>query len=136
MYVFQSLIIFNYCKISFNKDIESIQNYKKKLIIVAICIQHIDIPKKKLRNSFIVALKTIARSIKRCRFKPPREIIYTRSFIYICELLQKFTYTFLYILLWTSAPCHKQWNINKYTNYHSYTSTHTMTYKPTQWYPK
>ena len=119
-------------KISSNKDIESIQNYNKKLIIVAICILHIDIPKKKLRNSFIVALKTISISRKRCRFKPPRWSVfflidtYTHSFIYICEHLQKFTYTFLFILLWTSTPCHKQWNINKYTNYHSYTSIHTM----------
>ena len=80
----------------------------------------------------LVALKTISISRKRCRFKPPRWSVfflidtYTHSFIYICEHLQKFTYTFLYILLWTSIPCHKQWNINKYTNYHSYTSTHTM----------
>ena len=46
------------------KILKAFRIIKKNLIIVAICILHIDIAEKKLQNSFIDALKTIARSRK------------------------------------------------------------------------
>ena len=52
------------------------------MIIVSICTLHIDISEKKLRNSFIVALKTIARSTKRLRFKPSREKLLRNKYPY------------------------------------------------------
>ena len=64
------------------KILKAFKIIKKNLIIVAICILHIDIPKKRLRNSFIVALKTIARSRKGCRFKPSREKLLRNKYPY------------------------------------------------------
>ena len=64
------------------KILKAFKIIKKNLIIVAICILHIDIPEKKLRNSFIDALKTIARSRKRCRFKPSREKLLRNKYPY------------------------------------------------------
>ena len=46
------------------KILKAFKIIKKNLIIVAICILHIDIPEKKLRNYFIVALKAIDKSRK------------------------------------------------------------------------
>ena len=69
------------------KILKAFKIIKKNLIIVANCILHIDIPEKKLRNSLIVTIKTIARSRKRCRFKPPRKKLLHNQYLYdLCFL--------------------------------------------------